>query len=490
LTAPVRADAHLDRQVPTGIRLAYGVGSVADGVKNVTFNAFLVLYYTTVLGLPGTLSGLAIFIALCVDAITDPLVGSISDNFHSRFGRRHPFMFFAAVPMGLSLYALFSPPEGLDQTGLFAWLVTFAVSVRLFLTFYMVPSGAMAPEMTTHYDERTTLNAFRWLLGWSGSIVMAFIGWTFFLADTGDQVGEGRLLAANYPAIGAFAGVVVAAAILLSSFGTRKLIPKLRRAPEGRSGFSPQHFARELRTALGSHSLRVLLASSLASAAALGVGEVLGTYMSTWFWEFRSEQLGYLSLFQIVPIFVGVALVRPISQAMDKRSASIRLALFAILWGPVPVVLRLFDLAPPNGSPWLLAMIMGHGALLIAAVIQIGILNGAMVMDAIDENEHQTGERHEGLFVSTLSFTGKAVSGFGNFLGGVILDLIRFPTGEAATVGQVPPEAILRLGLVAGPGLVLFYLVSVFFLSRLRLTRERYDEISAALEERRQNGSG
>ena len=67
-----------DRQVAFPVRVAYGVGSIADGAKNAAFNAFLVLYYTTVLGLPGTLSGLAIFIALCVDAVTDPLVGSIT----------------------------------------------------------------------------------------------------------------------------------------------------------------------------------------------------------------------------------------------------------------------------------------------------------------------------------------------------------------------------------------------------------------------------
>jgi Na+/melibiose symporter-like transporter len=139
----------VDGQVPTRLRLAYGVGSVADGVKNATFNAFLVLYYTTVLGLPGTLSGLAIFIALCFDAVSDPLVGSLSDNFHSRFGRRHPFMFFAALPMALCMYALFAPPEGLDQAGLFVWLVTFAIGVRLFLTFYMVPSGASSSSWPT-----------------------------------------------------------------------------------------------------------------------------------------------------------------------------------------------------------------------------------------------------------------------------------------------------------------------------------------------------
>ncbi|MCS5636531.1 MAG: MFS transporter [Myxococcota bacterium] len=485
MSASIRTEAHVDRQVSLGVRLAYGVGSVADGVKNVAFNAFLVLYYTTVLGLPGTLSGLAIFIALCVDAITDPLVGSLSDSLHTRWGRRHPFMLFAALPMALCFCGLFAPPAGLSQMGLFAWLTIFAIGVRLFLTFYMVPSSAMAPEMTTHYDERTTLNSFRWLLGWTGSLVLASVGWFYFLADPGEQVGEGRLEAANYPAIGVFAGGMVFLAIVISTLGTAKLIPRLRQAQGARQTFSWARFLHDLRVALRSHSLRILLGSSLLAAAALGVSEVLGTFMNTWFWEFRSEQLGILTLFQIVPLLIGVAMVRPLSARMDKRSASIRLALFAILWGPIPVVLRLLGLAPENGSPMLMVLIMAHGMLMIAAVIQIGILNGAMVMDAIDESEFETGERHEGLFVSTLSFTGKAVSGFGNFLGGVILDLIRFPTGAAATVGEVPAEAIMRLGLVAGPGLIIFYLCSIALISRLRLTRERYDEIASALEARR-----
>ena len=274
-------------------------------------------------------------------------------------------------------------------------------------------------------------------------------------------------------------------AIVISTFGTAKLIPKLRQPDTGRQAFSLSKFLSDLRAALRSHSLRILLGSSLLASAALGVSEVLGTYMNTWFWEFRSEQLGILTIFQIVPLLIGVSMVRPLSARMDKRSASIRLALFAIFWGPLPVVFRLLGLAPENGTTMLMVMIMGHGMLLIAALIQIGILNGAMVMDAIDESEFETGERHEGLFVSTLSFTGKAISGLGNFLGGVILDLIRFPMGEAATVGMVPQEAIVRLGLVAGPGLIIFYLCSIALISRLRLTRERYDEIAASLEARR-----
>ena len=89
-------------RVRLSIKLIYGSGQFAEGVKNVAFATFVLLYYNQVLGLSGTLAGLAIFIALCFDAITDPVVGSISDNFKSRWGRRHPFMYAAAIPMAFS----------------------------------------------------------------------------------------------------------------------------------------------------------------------------------------------------------------------------------------------------------------------------------------------------------------------------------------------------------------------------------------------------
>ncbi|MCP5060175.1 MAG: sugar transporter [bacterium] len=470
-----------DRQVPFPIRIAYGIGSIADGAKNAAFNGFLVLYYTTVLGLPGTLSGLAIFIALCVDAVSDPLVGSISDHFHSRWGRRHPFMFFAAIPMGLCFYGLFAPPDGLSEQQLFAWLTTFAISVRLFLTFYMVPSGALGPEMTTHYDERTRLVAYRWLIGWVGALAVSSAGWFVFFADR-EVLGDGRLDASNYSQLGMFTGVLVASAILVSSFGTRSVIPRLRQPAEDGPAFSLTGFGRDAMAALRSHTLRMLLGSSLFSASALGVAEVLATYMNTWFWEFPSSNLGMLAAFQIFPLLVGFSMVGPVSQRWDKRKAAIGFGLFAILWGPLPVLLRFAGIAPENGSPFLLVFIMAHGLFLVAAAIQIGILNSSMVMDATDEHEYESGQRREGTFIAVTTFTGKAVSGFGSFLGGVILDLIDFPVGSVdAAVGSVPELTIFRLGLVAGPGLVVFYLCSLWFITRMRLTRERYAEISDAI---------
>jgi Na+/melibiose symporter-like transporter len=109
-----------------------------------------------------------------------------------------------------------------------------------------------------------------------------------------------------------------------------------------------------------------------------------------------------------------------------------------------------------------------------------------MILDAVDENELETGQRLEGLFVSIVAFAGKVVSGVGNLLGGVALELIDFPSG--ATPGTVPQSKIDLLGWAVGPGLVGFYSLGYLFLRRYDITRERHHVIVAALARRRAPG--
>jgi len=104
-------------------RLSYGVGQLSDGIKQSAFSTFLFFYYNQVLGLSGSLAGLAALLALVVDAVTDPMVGQASDRLNSRWGRRHPFMLLGAVPFGFAMAALFSPPQNLGDLGLFAWML-------------------------------------------------------------------------------------------------------------------------------------------------------------------------------------------------------------------------------------------------------------------------------------------------------------------------------------------------------------------------------
>lgn len=481
------APAH---EVPLRIKLAYGAGSIADGAKNSVFNSFLMLYYSAVLGLPAGWAGAAILVAMVVDAVTDPLMGSISDNFRSRWGRRHPFMYFAALPMGVCFYLLMAPPQGLGTAGLFAWMAAFSVGVRLFLTFYMVPSSALGPEITAHYDERTSLVSFRWMLGWLGAISVSLMGWRVFLADTGEGI-TGRLDPDNYPALGLYCAVLAAFAILASSAGTHSLIPTLRQSASSGPLFSPRRFASEVRNALGNRSYRMVLVAALFSASALGVQEVFGTYMNTYFWEFRSDQLALMSGLAIVPVLGGVLAAHPISARFDKRRTAIALATFAVLFGPLAIVLRLLGWMPENGTTALLVAVMAHAGLMVFAAIQLGILYSSMIMDVVDESELQTGLRQEGIFVSAIAFMNKAVSGVGNFLGGVLLQAIGFPEGAAnAAVGSVPADVIMRLGLLQGPGMMLFFLVSLVFLARFEISRERFGEIQRALAARRRAQGG
>ena len=100
-----------DGRVPLSTKLWQGLGALPGSHKDWAFNNLLLLYYSQILGLPASMASLVLALALIVDAITDPIVGSVSDNCRSRLGRRHPFMYASAVPLGFAIYLLFAPPR-------------------------------------------------------------------------------------------------------------------------------------------------------------------------------------------------------------------------------------------------------------------------------------------------------------------------------------------------------------------------------------------
>ncbi|MCZ6782911.1 MAG: MFS transporter, partial [Proteobacteria bacterium] len=326
--ARVPAQRDAENRVPFSTRLYFGSGSVAEGVKNTAFNVFLLFYYNQVLGLPGTLSGIAIFIALCVDAVTDPLVGSLSDNFHSRWGRRHPFMYSAALPMSVCFFLLFNPPADLGQTGLFAWLIAFAVGVRVSMTLYQIPSGSMLPELTPNYDERTTLVSYRFLFGWMGGLGISYLGYLYFFAPS-EAFSDGRLDASAYGVFGGACAVIVFAAILCCALGTHRLIPTLKKAE---TRFTLRRFARDMRGVLRNRSYRMLLFGSLFAAVASGFSDVMGLYMNTYFWGFSTAELAVLVSALVVSVVLAFAGTPRLAARFDKKSSVVGVASFAILF--------------------------------------------------------------------------------------------------------------------------------------------------------------
>ena len=153
-----------------GTKFFYGFGSISFGIKNNGFSYFVLFVYSIAFGLEPWMAGLALNLILVADAITDPMVGYYSDRLRSRWGRRHPFMYAAAIPVTLSYYYLWVPPADLTQWQLFTYLLVCATIIRVFITFYEVPSVALGPELTDSYVERTSLMSYRYFFGWFGGL--------------------------------------------------------------------------------------------------------------------------------------------------------------------------------------------------------------------------------------------------------------------------------------------------------------------------------
>ena len=216
----------------------YGFGSISFGIKNNGFSYFVLFVYTIAFGLEPWMAGLALNLILVADAITDPLVGYYSDRLRSKWGRRHPFMYAAAIPVTLSYYFLWVPPEGLTQWQLFSYLLVCATIIRIFITFYEVPSIALGPELTDNYVDRTSLMSYRYFFGWFGGLTTYNLVWWVFE----DKYEGGRANPELWAEYGLIAALLIFLGIIVTSLGTHKHIPDLIEPPERKKTNVPDHF--------------------------------------------------------------------------------------------------------------------------------------------------------------------------------------------------------------------------------------------------------
>jgi len=465
------------QKVGLSTKLYYGVGSVAYGVKDNGFAYLLLIYYNQVLGLPAQWVGAGIMAALVVDAITDPIVGYASDNLHSRWGRRHPFMYASALPVSVAFCLLWNPPADLSQSGLFAYFLVTAILVRIMITFYEIPSTSLVAELTTDYDERTAMLGYRFFFGWWGGLSMAVLAFLFFLPEsrggvTGYQPG--------YELYGRVAGVVMFVAIMTSALGTHRHIPNLRKPPE-QHGFELARTARELRETLSHRSFLVLFLSALCTAMAAGVTTSLNIYFNTYFWELRSDQIGLLNLPYFMSAAVALFAAPRLSIGLGKKYAAITIAAIAFMGAPLPMLLRLVDLFPANGTDTLFYTLLVFGFVEVSLIIIASILISSMVADIVEDSELKTGRRSEGVFFAARSFAQKAVHGIGTFSATMILMAIEFPTD--AKPGEVAPEIVRNLGLVYVPVLMVVYMAALAFLTGYRISRESHTDNLRRLSE-------
>ncbi len=461
-------------------KLFYGFGSVAYGVKDNGFSTFLLLFYNQVLGLPAAWVGAAIMIALAVDSVLDPLVGQISDNWTSRWGRRHPFMYFAAIPSAIAFLFLWMPPAGLSQVQLFAYLLVMAIVVRTLITFYEIPSTALGAELSENYDQRTSLFGYRYFFGWWGGLILTMVALGVLLIPDA-QHPVGQLNPVGYARYGVVASLIMASAIFISAAGTHRFIAHLKPAAST-AAFHLGEWIAAVRGTFANPSFRAIMASALFTSMAGGLGLAMNSYFVTFLWELSNAQYAVMLGSAFIGSLFALLISPHLSKAFGKKPATIILYALSAIIGPLPFVLRLLGLFPENESSLLIPLLFGLAAVQLTFSINANILGTSMIADIAEDIEIKTGKRSEGLLFSAASVIAKAVSGVGIFATGMILSFVKFPAN--AQPGHVPQEVLDHLLMTYLPISVLMHICAIWTLTGYKISRAQHEENLAELARR------
>ena len=459
-------------------RLLYSSGIISHGLKESAMGVFVLFYYKQVLGLSGTLTGLAIAISIIWDGVSDPLIGIWSDRLRSRIGRRHPLMVAAVIPMAAGFIMLYGPPDNVlgDPFQLFTWLLVSILLLRTALTFFMVPYLALGAEIIDDYHERSQLAAIRTNIAWFVCTLVTAIALIFLFNEENSL--DGRFVIENYHFFGWINGFLVILFSVMCIAGTWHYIPKLA----GGAVHTGQSVLRDAFSTFENKSFRnlVILDMGLGGISSITATLLMLTY--TYFWQLSATQT---SLLFAGPIILAVLLSAVFSGALNRRLEKQQvlrltcvLSIINLLW---LTPLKLLDLLPDNSS-LVMALICANWTVHTTMTILRVIVVHSMLADIADEQELATGRRQEGVIFAAAFFSAKFVSGFSYLIAGPFLDLIGLEAG--ARPDEVSDTVIWGLGLIMGPGLAIIMLLPMWMSFKITMNHSSQVGVRQALSTR------
>ena len=461
------------------VRFMFAVGQIPEGVQSTSFGFFLLFFYNQVLGLSGFLASLAIVLALLVDAVSDPIIGSWSDGTKNRWGRRHPFMYAGAAPFAICFYLLFSPPAGLSEMQVFLWLVVFSVMTRTTQSVYSIPHTSLTAELSNDYHERTLLSSLRSILQSVGTLMVFLIGLQIFFEAT-PEYPNGQLNPAAYPNFAAMFSIVIFVGVLLTAYGTHSHIPFLPQANPDGDRFSLRQVLREAVMAFGLRSFRAVVSTAVLFGMTMGMVSALSIYLGTLYFEFSLGLIGLSFPASVLGSFMGAGLATPLGRIFQEKKFLLMggLVWYAV-WNTLPIILSLLGLFPKPGDPLLFYLVMTSNAICSMGIGVLTVMIGSMIADITDQHEEKHGSRNEGIYFAASSFAAKAIGGFGIVVSGVVVDLAGIQ--RSATVETIDPESLRTLAMAMGPGVLIMIGITVIAASFYDLSREEHSRIRTAI---------
>ena len=477
---------HADGRVPWDVKLSYSMGQAGESVKGWGFNTLLILYYNQVLGVSGTLTGIGMFLAVLSDAISDPAVGSWSDGFQSRWGRRHLPMLASILPTGLLFFALFWPPAAFDEFQLFLWFTIVSIALRTSLTFFQVPYLSLGAELSQSYVERTRIVALRLWVGTIASLFVVFLAWNFFFIKTPETPAP-QLAREPYFGFAIASAIVMCTLMAVGALGTLRAIPYLAGAHQKPRKFDLSRVYHDIYEALRSQSFRALWVGTLIFFIYSGTHGALATHLKTYFWQLDPKGIEYWQYGSIVGALVGIPLAPTFTRLFDKKWTVVIGVVTACICGTLPVLFGVFGWMPgdPKVLLWTLVVLAFVGACI---GIQASVAVGSMMGDIADEHELRHGTRQEGIYFGSYSFSAKCTGAVGNLIAGIVVDVVGLVPGMKP--GEVPEDVLQHFGL-AYFFIALLLVVSTWVFLPYSLDSRRHRAIVDELRQKRaESGPG
>ena len=439
------------------LKLLFSTGDLATSIPLAILMFFQLYFLTDVAGLRPDLAGWAVGIGKLWDAVNDPLIGLLSDRIRSRFGRRRVMLLTCAVPLGLSFLMMWVvPPFG--AMGLVVYYALTFIVFDTFFTFIHVSYNSLTPELTSDYDERSTLNGYRMvfsIIGTLGTIILATImGW--FISDK-------RILFAT---LGIGLGLVSIIPPLVVFRVTQKFDPQNEN--------TPMSIKQAITETLSNRPFWMVMGLYLLSWTTASIMSAVLIYFANYYLRLPDQANYFILLAEgsailFIPFWVWVA------RKLDKRRAYI---LGTITW--VVVLLSISALRPDQVTlAYLLAALSGSG------IATAYVLPWAMIPDIIEIDQARTGERREGSYYSFASFFQKLATGAAVWGMGQALAYAKYITPVAGESLPVQPAAALNaIRIFMGPIPAVLLVLSLLFAWKYNVTRESHQALVEELQNR------
>lgn len=466
MTAPAR--------LPIFIKVIHGLGSVAYGVKDNGFAFFLLIFYNQVIGLDAGLVSAALLLILIADAFLDPIIGHLCDRTYTRWGKRLPWIYIAALPLSIAWIFLWMPPK--DNEYIFYYLIGAGIVVRILLSAVEVPSASLVPELTRDYDERTEIMRYRYLFAWAGGLLILFLAYAVFLVPD-ETTRIGQLNRDGYVRFGIAGGIMIFGAVMLSALGQHRRMAHLPATKPAKTTIK-KAFG-EIFESLSHPASVILFSGASVTLGSFGMTLSIANYLYLFVWRFPQWAFNLYPLLLFLSVVVAFFAVAPVNARFGKSATVIVTGIIALVFGLIPFLLLLLNLWPVIGGDMSTYLVFFFFLSSNAAAICVLISAQSMVGDIVEASEQITGRRSEGVFSAGWFFTQKCSSGLGIFITGLIISWAGLPT--KAVPGSVDGAVITKLIIAYCAAVTISALASFAIFRRFPITRDNHRDRLAQL---------